>query len=424
MKEADARDKQLNALQNATRSLLHIFYTGSGLSLNNKLLYPYFLLNDRNIKKKIQEITQIVFSLEGTEEKEAFLCLSNQLEKKKFLYSEDVVYFLSLLYNVLKKKEEKKSKDIKISIPSIDINKYPLQDKEYLSVFKKLNEIGERLRVEKKGTLLLFGSLATRDYVKGHSDLDTVFIISKEACLNRKKLLEIRKDIAEIMRESYFIDSLQHHGPYIFREHDLEMFPQYYLPFAVWEKMVSFCGDVELNFTERKTSAEEMVGELQRYKELFLKIVEKPIEKLPKSNYSRKYLYQAILLFPAIYLLAMGNPCYKKDSFVLIRKHMGAQGNMLLDSLYDVWRANGFKTKSASPRIQALFRMIPSPFCYPLVYRFFYSQTLKEEQREKIEGHIKQGAGDFIIVIDGELKKLQKKNYLYKNRGGREKEEM
>ncbi len=424
MEKINNNDKQLMTLQNTVRSLLHAFYTGSGLSLKNKLAYPYFLVNDRAIKRKINEITQIVASLEGTEEKEALLRLGSQLEKKKFFFSEDVASFLYLLYNILRKKEEKKSKHIQIYIPSINITAYPLQDKEYIYVLKKLNMIGERLHTEKKGTLLLFGSLATRDYVKGHSDLDTVFIISKEACLDKKKLLEIRKDIAEIMGESYFIDSLQHHGPYIFTEYDLDMFPQYYLPFAVWKNMVSFCGDVELKFTERQASPEEMIGELRRYKEMFLEILETPVEKLPKSNYSRKYLYQAILLFPAVYLLVKGQPCYKRDSFVLIRKHLKSQGNMLLDALSEVWSTNGFNTRAASPSIQKLSRMISYPFCYPFVYRLFYSQTLREEQKQKIELHLREGAKDFITVIDVELKKLQKKNYLHKNRGGREKEEM
>ena len=409
MEKINTCDKQLMTLQNTMHSLFQAFYTGSGLSLNNKLLYPYFLLNDRTIRKKIQEITQRVSSLEEIGEKEAFLHLSNQLEKKKFLSSEDVVYFLSLLFSVLKKKEEKKSKGIKISVPPIDISQYPLQDKEYLSVFKKLNEIGERLRKEEKGTLLLFGSLATRDYVKGHSDLDTVFIISREACLDKKKLLELRKDMAEIMRESYFIDSLQHHGPYIFTEYDLDMFPQYYLPFVVWEKMVSFCDDVELKFTERQTFPEEMVGELQRYKEMLLKIVETPMEKLPQDNYSRKYLYQAILLFPAVYLLAKGQPCYKKESFTLIRKHVGSQGNTLLDALSDVWKKNGFKTSAAHTSVQKVFRIIPYPFFYPFISRLFFSNPTTEEQRQKIEKHLKEGAREFIEVIDGELKKHGKK---------------
>ena len=409
MEKINTCDKQLMTLQNTMHSLFQAFYTGSGLSLNNKLLYPYFLLNDRTIRKKIQEITQRVSSLEEIGEKEAFLHLSNQLEKKKFLSSEDVVYFLSLLFSVLKKKEEKKSKGIKISVPPIDISQYPLQDKEYLSVFKKLNEIGERLRKEEKGTLLLFGSLATRDYVKGHSDLDTVFIISKEACLDKKKLLELRKDMAEIMRESYFIDSLQHHGPYIFTEYDLDMFPQYYLPFAVWEKMVSFCGAVELRFTERQTSSEEIVGELQRYKEMFLKIVGTPMEKVPQSNYSKKYLYQAILLFPAVYLLAKGQPCYKKESFTLVRKHLGVRGNTLLDALSEVWRTNGFSTQAASPTVQEFWRMISYPFFYPFISRLFFSNSIREEQRQKIEEHIKEGTRDFIKLIDGELKKYEHK---------------
>lgn len=400
-------NKEEYKIQNSIRSLLNSFYTGSGLSFSNKLFYPYFCYNDQGIKKKMKNIGECISFLENLQEKQKIL--DNILQEEKKLFSRDIVAFLSSYFAFFKNKKKQKGKKKILSIPSIDISTYLKKDKEYITVLKRLERIGERLHKEKKGMLLLFGSLATRDYVKGHSDLDTLFIISKEACLDKKKLLEIRKDIAEIMRESYFIDSLQHHGPYIFTEYDLEMFPQYYLPFAVWKNMVSLCGDVTLKFTERQTSPEEIIGELQRYKEMFLKIIEAPIEKLPKSNYSRKYLYQAILLFPAVYLLAKDNTCYKKDSFVLIRKHLIGQGNALLDVLSNVWRTNGFKTRAASPYVQAFFRMIPYPFCYPFIYRLFSSNTLREEQRQKIENILKEGAKECIILIDAELNKYENK---------------
>lgn len=394
-------------MQNSMRLVLNSFYTGAGLSFNNKLLYPYFCYDDPNLKKKIECIKELASSLKDSEEKQNFLNKVSKVKKK--LSSKDIATFLSSYFVLFKNKKIPEGKKKIISIPQIDISAYPKEDKEYIAVLKKLQETGQRLHAEKKGTLLLFGSLATRDYVKGHSDLDTVFIISKEACQNKKLLLEIRREIAEIMRESYFIDSLQHHGPYIFTEYDLDMFPQYYLPFAVWKNMVSFCGNVELKFNERESSQEEIKEEVQRYKEMFLKIIETPEEKLPKSNYSRKYLYQAILLFPAVYLSAKGKPCYKKDSFVMIRKHLNDKGNALLDVLSDIWRRNGFKTKAASPMIQGLFRKIPYPFCYPFISRLFYSQTLNEEQRQTIGSLLKEGAREYIKCIDAELKKYENK---------------
>lgn len=400
------KDKIKYTMQNSMHSLLNLYYTGSGLSFRNKILYPYFCYNDPNIKKKLGAINGMVRS-EDTEKKQNILNKIS-LEKKK-LSSKEIATFLSSYFTHLNGERISNEKKAIISIPSIDLFAYPNEDKEYISVLKRLHEIGKNLHTEKKGILLLFGSLATRDYVKGHSDLDTVFIISKEACQSPKMLLEIRKDIAEIMRESYFIDSLQHHGPYIFTEHDLDMFPQYYLPFAVWERMVSFCGNVQLKFIERETREEEIMDELERYKEMFLKIVETPLGKLPKSNYSRKYLYQAILLFPAVYFLARGKPCYKRDSFVLIRKHLSDKGNGLLDALSNVWSTNGFRTRAASSNIQAFFRMIPYPFCYPFIYRLFFSNTLREGQKQKIKSFMIEGVKEYIKLIDIELKKYENK---------------
>ena len=68
------------------------------------------------------------------------------------------------------------------------------------------------------------------------------------------------------------------------------------------------------------------------------------------------------------------------------------------------------ETKEASKIVQAFFRVIPYPFCYPFVYRLFSFQKVKEEQRQKIEAHMKEGAREFIEVIDGELKKYGKRS--------------
>ncbi len=402
------KDNSKYLIQNTMRSLLNSFYTGAGLSFNNKIVYPYFCYDDKSLRERISSIGEFIESLEESEEKQNLVKKIIGLEKRKS-YAKDITFFLSSYFLLFKNRKIPNGKKKIISIKEIDILAYPEEDMEYITVLKKLKTVGERLRAEKKGMLLLFGSLATKDYVKGHSDLDTVFIISKEACQSPNLLLQIRRDIAGIMRDSYFIDSLQHHGPYIFTEYDLDMFPQYYLPFAVWKKMVSFCGNVEIRFNERESSQEEIIMELQRYKEMFLRIIETPKEKLPKSNYSKKYLYQAILLFPAVYLLVKGKPCFKKDSFVLIRMNRGDIGNALLVVLSDVWRTNGFKTKAASPMMQGLFRKVSYPFCYPFISRLFCSQTLKEEQRKTIEFLLKEGAREYVRLIDTELKRYGNK---------------
>ncbi len=401
-------NKEKYTMQNSMRSLLSSFYTGSGLSVGNKIFYPYFCYDDPNVKKKIECIKGMMSLFEDSKEKQNFL---NKLSSgEKDLSSKDIAAVLSSYFSFISffKKEMKWEKKT-LQVAEIDISAYPKEDKEHIAVLKKLQEKGKKLHKEKKGLLLLFGSLATRDYVRGHSDLDTVFIISKEACLNPEMLLEIRKDIAEILRESYFIDSLQHHGPYIFTEYDLEMFPQYYLPFAVWRRMVSLCGNVTVTLYWRETTKEEIVGELKRYKEMFLKILETPLEKLPKSNYSRKYLYQAILLFPAVYLLAKEKPCHKKDSFVFIREYLTDHGNKLLDELSDIWKQNAFKTSVAPIFLQKMFRYIPYPFLYPSLYRISFSNTLAAEKQREVESFLKGGAKEFIELIDEELKKYGNK---------------
>ncbi len=409
MKKSQKYEQEIIALQNKIRSLLASFYTGAGMSGMNKIFYPYFYLCQNDTKRGIKEIASLVSQVGAIKEAEPVLKKNSELEKKAISCSQDIGEFLSLYFSFLKqlqKKYTKKDKEVKIPIPSIDISHYPPQDTEYISVLNNLQKTGERLRKEKKGTLLLFGSLATRDYVKGHSDLDTAFIISEEACLNPEILLSLRKDIAEIMKESFFIDPLQHHGPYIFTVFDLKMFPQYYLPFVVFENTVSLSGEMTLSFYERD-SKDECTELLQRYKETFVRIVNTPREKLPKSRYAKKFLYQAILLFPSVYLQAKGKPCYKRDSFSEIRKYLDENGKALLDALSEAWGNNIFGTAPAGINMQKIMRFIQHPFVYPSLYRTFFYTKEKKLIDEKIKIRLQDGLKNYMSLIDKERKELR-----------------
>lgn len=383
--------ESMNRIQNSIQSILCSFFTGAGISFVNKCLYPY-VHYPFSIKKQIEIIEQTNTIFTESAEKEKLLSEIRKVKQTLWINSSDLACFISAYFQLLEKQKMKKSHQHVFEIKDINLCSYA-NDAEYNGVLHHLKNYGNNLREKGFGSLLLFGSLATKDYIKGHSDLDTVFIVSKETCMNPQKLLSLRKHITKIMKESYFIDPLQHHGPFIYTEFDLESFPQYYLPHAVWKNSVSLCGDIQVTIYERKAE-QEIKDNLHRYTQAFQEIIATANKK--KSLYARKFQYQVILLFPSIYLLAKGSPCYKQDSFELIIKYLNKEGNALLTELSAVRSKNLLKTSVAGISVQTMFRAIPHSFFYAFVYRVFHA----DKQIDDVQKLLEPGLRNMMQIIE------------------------
>lgn len=393
-----ARNKeQLDNIQHLLQEINAAFFTGGGISILSKTIYPYNTRYSKHTEQCLHAMLQeeIKHNISSTDNG-----LSPDITLSPYITSTEMLAKAIArgysFFNSLSNREKKKKKQI--TIPELQLYEYHADHKAYKAVLKRLLSIGKKIKEKGLGTLILFGSLATQDYIPGHSDLDLVLIISKEASLDQKKLEQIRKEVAVLMKESYFIDPLQHHGPYILSEFDLGYYHQHFLPFAVFENAVSLSGETKLVFYERD-APDEAFSLLQKYKHLFQNIVRKKEYHLPRDAYAQKYLFQVILLFPSVYLLARGEPCYKRESFKNIKQYLNNQGNELLHCLSEIRSKNAFKTKPASLVIQKVFRMIPYPFIYPVLYRILLTKISKHEQK-KIQNILQSGLKSMIVSIE------------------------
>jgi predicted nucleotidyltransferase/septum formation topological specificity factor MinE len=386
--------------------LLTYFFTGAGISLFNKMTYPYVSFPKKTIVKEL-ELLENIQGIKISERTEKLQKEITKMKEKNMILPNDLAKFLAKYFSTLnedKKIDVSMGKAVKITINEINIELYQREDKEYIHTLMQLKEYGKEIKEKNLGSLFLFGSFATKDYIKGHSDLDTAILINKETCCDADKLLELRKIATKIMKESYFIDSLQHHGPYILTNFDCDAYMQTFLPFAVWENAVSFSEDAHITFNE-KDAEEEAQKLLENYRRTFLEVVEKEKKYLPRTNYSQKFLYQVFLLFPSVYLLAQGKPCYKRESFAMIEEELSKEANELIYLFSKIRETNAFKTKPASIPLQKFFRIIPLPFLYPFLYRILSPSNLSEKIRKEVEDKIHCGAKDMIDVIDSLNKK-------------------
>lgn len=382
---------QQNKFQNILHEIAAGFFTGARLSTLNKIVYPHNLFYNASLCQ-IDIIEQLIPALLKSKAKNLLLKHILSLKNKKTYSAKEIAKLLSLGWQILEQNKGK-GKAIHFQFNPLDTSYYSADDPEILTVLKKLNEIGSGLHSQTIGSLILFGSFATRDYVTGHSDLDLAFVISKKAYSNPETLFRLRKVFAALMRESYFVDPLQHHGPYIFSESDLLAFPQSYLPFEVLRNTVSCSCKIKLTFYERACFS-EVRTQLNEYQRLFEALIKNP-KTMFLNVYRTKYVLQSLLLFPSIYLCAIGNACYKRDSFARIKQYLRPEGTALLNALEGVRAQNSFKTNPAKPWMQHIFRKVWQPFVYPWLIRKTIT-PLNQKTQVRITKLLASGVQDFL----------------------------
>jgi len=213
--------------------------------------------------------------------------------------------------------------EIEKDIPSIDWSKY--KDQDYIEPLKRLQQT-EKLN-HYISHFILHGSLATRDYIKGWSDVDALLVIKKETLDDPGKLLELRELCLAMHPILGEIDPLHHHGLQFITEYDLEAYPDTFLPPVIFDYSVSLLGQSKMNLRVRDCGEEWFVvfhkicetlkqaceqGELRHhpYKGEFLLS-----HFRNDAMYQLKYLLSLVMLLPSYYLGLKGKSVYKKYSF-------------------------------------------------------------------------------------------------------------
>ncbi len=325
-------DYARNGIQNELSALLNSFVNG-GFSKTGFLMYPLISDVSAENRERLLRIRKLVTFLENH---------GHSFPKTIALYrqgfsSRNVARIMGALYHeFFKSPQARLPTQTKKSCPQFHAEEYPADDKKYLRPLFDLKNYARKNLRELLFGFYLQGSLATKDYIKGWSDLDTVGIIARETIADEKKLLMLRTRVYHLRRFFYRIDPLQHHGCIFFTEYDSDAYCQAYFPFPLFSYAKSFFTD------DKPLHVSIRPWQVEAHRKLFwfvnyfrTRAHEKAVNR---GSYELKTLLHGITLFPALYLQARGIIVYKKFSFDIARKDFDAKTWQVMDTVSNIRR--------------------------------------------------------------------------------------
>lgn len=301
-------------LQNELNSLLGSFVNG-GFSHRGFALYP--LVKDVS-KENISRIKRLggiadFLSSSGYD-------FSDSIKKyRDNISSRDFAVILSALYQDFSRIKNKRVKAVnKVKCEELDIGSYDKGDSGYLEPLSELKYYAGRSLKRYLAGFYLHGSLSTKDYVKGWSDVDTLAVVSKKTINDPEELLGLRDKLYCVRHFFYKIDPLQHHGSAVISEYDLENYCQAYFPVPIFKYAKSFFKDDAIRSLRVRDYSIEALEKLFWFVSYFRRLNIGKRHRL--GSYDAKVLLHSITLFPALYLQANGILVYKKFSFGIAKK--------------------------------------------------------------------------------------------------------
>jgi predicted nucleotidyltransferase len=224
----------------------------------------------------------------------------------------------------------------------LDLSSNKKSDLGYLRPLNELKNYANRHLEQYLAGFYLHGSFATKDYVKGWSDVDTLAVVLKKTIEDPKSLLEFRNMMYYMRHFLYKIDPLQHHGSIIISEYDLENYCQVYFPVEIFKYAKSFFKEDGTGKVKVRDCSSEVLAKLFWFVNYFRRL---NIEKNYNMNsYDTKNLLHCITLFPTVYLNAKGIFVYKKLSFEMAKKDFKKEAWEVIDyasSIRRNWKSAG-----------------------------------------------------------------------------------
>lgn len=344
-------DYAIRFLQNEMNSILNSFVNG-GFSNKGYILYPFIKDVSKDNIKKIMRLRKVAVFL--NKNKYDFSESINQFKSE--MNSKSFAQILSALYKDFSKIESKGSRlEKKGKCKEVDLRKYKKSDVEYVKPLEELKKYANRNLKQYLLGFYLHGSLATKDYIRQWSDVDTISIISKETLKDPKKLLKLRNKMYYVRRFFYEIDPLQHHGSIIISEYDLDNYCQAYFPVPIFEYAKSFFKDDKVVQFKVRDFSSESLKKLFWFVSYFRKLNTE--KKFNLGSYDTKILLHNITLFPTMYLQARGILMYKKFSFDMAKKDFKKDIWKIMDDISSMrlnWK--GFKV---APLINSFSELNP-----------------------------------------------------------------
>lgn len=221
--------------------------------------------------------------------------------------------------------------------PEFEPQSYLTTDYEYR---RKVVDIYDYCVGQLKGDLswfFLHGSLATQDYAKGWSDVDTFLVIRTETVLHPDKLVRLRDKAFELWPLFGAVTPLQHHGLIVTTEIDLGAYQSHFMPPSVFDQACLFFGEgSSITFCIPSNSVSGSLRSLLGRKHAVDEALNSGIYKhhphngvYLNANFAnaddgmRQFFAFAgyVMTLPSLFLDAINMSCYKRDSFEQARPY-------------------------------------------------------------------------------------------------------
>jgi Nucleotidyltransferase domain len=213
--------------------------------------------------------------------------------------------------------------------------------------------------------LYLHGSLATKDYSKGWSDVDTFLVVRDETLRSPVRLVELRRRTLDLWSAFLKVCPLQHHGFIVAGEIDLMSYPSSFMPVAVFDHALTvFSQNASLRFGPKAGTGSGSLRSILGRKAVLHEALRTGIYKHhPHSGvYLRQRFENAdeampqlfaflgyVMTIPSYVADAIGQGCYKRDSFRVTRDLFSAQGWALIERASQIrsrWQCEEYPTYS------------------------------------------------------------------------------
>ncbi len=192
-------------------------------------------------------------------------------------------------------------------------------------IYLKKNNIQEFTKF-----FIVHGSFASKDYIKGWSDLDTFVVLKNEIFEDINQIIKLRKILKKFYIKLLNVSPFQHHGLIVYTEKDLKNYLNGFLPIQALEKSFNLFSNekIQMQCVDHK-------------KNLSLKSLKERLKYLIEGNKIGTYQHHAfkgnglttpliagknqmyqlfchigyMLNIPILYFDAIGRSIHKKKSF-------------------------------------------------------------------------------------------------------------
>ena len=233
-----------------------------------------------------------------------------------------------------------------------DANGYLRDDYEFRRGVVDLCDAMRRLEGEFITHFYLHGSLATLDYEKGWSDVDTFMVIKQEVVTDDGRLHALRQRCLAAWPLLLAIAPLQHHGLIVATEEDLVSYPSHYLPLPVFDHALSVLDAPPAVFQLRPAAGGSLRSLTDRRDALAEAVATGILRHHPKNGVYLQggfrnaadamgqlhALLDYAMLVPAVFLDAIGEPCYKRESFARARPYFSDAAWTIIDRATEIRR--------------------------------------------------------------------------------------